>query len=63
MGIFWNLYQQSQISDHRSRADSLKGRVDQLERELHETRATVNELLHLLEEHFGKDIDGDGQVG
>jgi uncharacterized coiled-coil DUF342 family protein len=63
MGLFWNLYQQSQISEHRSRADSLDERVRQLERDLDETRATVRELLRVLEEHFGKDIDGDGRVG
>lgn len=63
MGLFWNLIQQSQISEHNTRADSLEQRVDRLERELAQTRRTLNELLRLLEEHVGKDIDGDGRVG
>ena len=63
MGLFWNLIQQSQISEHRTRADSLEDRLARVVREMHETRATLNELLRVLEEHFGKDIDGDGRVG
>ena len=42
MGLFWDLMQQSQISDQRQRADSLEDRVAWLEEELYHTR----ELLH-----------------
>ncbi len=63
MGLFWDLMQQSQISDQRGRADSLEGRVSQLEAELHETRQLVHRLVSVLEKEYGKDIDGDGRVG
>ena len=63
MGLFWDLMQQSQISDQRGRADSLEGRVSQLETELRETRQLVHKLVSVLEKEYGKDIDGDGRVG
>ena len=63
MGLFWDLMQQSQISDQRGRADSLEGRVSQLESDLHETRQLVHRLVSILEKEYGKDIDGDGRVG
>ncbi len=63
MGLFWDLMQQSQISEQRGRADSLEGRVSQLEAELHETRQLVHRLVSVLEKEYGKDIDGDGRVG
>lgn len=63
MGLFWDLIQQSQISDQSSRADSLEQRVQRLERELAETRATLNELLKILEQHVGRDLDNNGRVG
>ena len=63
MGLFWDLMQQSQISDQRKRASSLEGRVSQLETELHETRELVHRLVSVLEKEYGKDIDGDGRVG
>ena len=63
MGLFWDLMQQSQISEQRGRAESLEGRVSQLEAELHETRQLVHRLVSVLEKEYGKDIDGDGRVG
>jgi hypothetical protein len=63
MGLFWDLMQQSQISDQRGRADSLEGRVRQVEHELIETRQLVHKLISTLEREYGKDLDGDGQVG
>ena len=63
MGLFWDLMQQSQISEQRGRADSLEGRVSQLENELYETRQLVYKLVSVLEKEFGKDVDGDGRVG
>ena len=63
MGLFWDLIQQNQISDQRTRAASLAARVDELERELAQTRQTLHGLLLRLEEHLGEDIDGDGVVG
>jgi hypothetical protein len=63
MGLFWDLMQQSQISEQRNRADSIEGRVRQLEIELYETRKLLHNLVSVLEKEYGKDIDGDGKVG
>ncbi len=63
MGLFWDLIQQSQISDQRSRAASLEERVQRLESDLANTQATVHELLQRLETHLGEDLDRDGSVG
>ena len=63
MGLFWDLIQQSQISEQRGRADSLEERVNQLENELYETRQLLHKLVSILEKEYGKDIDGDGRVG
>ena len=63
MGLFWDLIQQSQISDQASSTASLEDRVDRLEAQLHEVQQLQLTLLKTLEKHFGQDIDGDGQVG
>ena len=63
MGLFWDLIQQSQISEQRGRADSVEERVKQLEDELYETRQLLHKLVSILEKEYGKDIDGDGRVG
>ena len=63
MGLFWDLMQQSQISDQQGRADSLEGRVRQLEQELRDTRQQLHTLVSILEKEYGRDIDGDGRVG
>jgi len=62
MGLFWDLIQQSQISDQQSSTASLEDRVDRLEAQLHEVQQLQLTLLKTLEKHFGQDIDGDGQV-
>lgn len=63
MGLFWDLMQQSQLSDHSRRSDSLEHRVGQLERELDDTRQLLRTLIERLETHLGQDIDGDGKIG
>ena len=63
MGLFWDLMQQSQISDQKRHASSLEMRVQYLTEDLRETRKTLCQLIKLLEEKFGQDIDGDGKVG
>ena len=63
MGLFWDLYQQSQISTQSSRADSLEARVERLERELSELKQRQTDLLFVLERHFGQDINQDGKIG
>ncbi|MCZ6602293.1 MAG: hypothetical protein O6952_04740 [Planctomycetota bacterium] len=63
MGLFWDLMQQSQISEQRSQSASLEARVGTLENDSRQTQALLNQLLQLLEERFGQDIDGDGRIG
>lgn len=63
MGLFWDLMQQSQISDQRSRADTLEERVSYLEGELYRAQTQLHHLVSILEKEFGKDIDGDGEIG
>lgn len=63
MGLFWNLIQQSQISDQREKASSLEERVDILENALWQTRQTLHSLVVLLEKEYGRDIDGDDKIG
>jgi Tfp pilus assembly protein PilN len=63
MGLFWDLVQQSQISEQSERAGSLENRVEQLENELHKTRELLHKLVTVLEKEYDKDIDGDGRIG
>ena len=63
MGLFWDLLQQSQISEQRGKADNLDARVRQLEGELQRVQRTLRDLVVLLEERFGEDIDRDGKIG
>jgi hypothetical protein len=63
MGIFWDLIQQSQIHDQKSKAETLEIRVRNLERELYQTREILIKTLKILEEQTGKDINGDGKIG
>uniref|UniRef100_UPI004048D1C8 hypothetical protein n=1 Tax=Roseivirga sp. TaxID=1964215 RepID=UPI004048D1C8 len=63
MGLFWDLIQQSQISDQQTKAESLADRVSNLEIELQQTKDLFDKTLRILEEVVGKDIDGDGITG
>ncbi|PIQ48167.1 MAG: hypothetical protein COW03_11535 [Cytophagales bacterium CG12_big_fil_rev_8_21_14_0_65_40_12] len=63
MGLFWDLIQQSQISDQQTKAESLADRVRNLEIELQRTTDLLHKTLRILEEVVGKDIDGDGITG
>ena len=45
MGLFWDLIQQSQISDQRGKTDSLETRVVNLEIELRRTQETLHSLM------------------
>lgn len=63
MGLFWNLIQQSQISDQRDRTSSIEQRVQYLENAIFQTQKTLHDLVVILEKEYGKDIDGDGCVG
>ncbi|WP_268033040.1 hypothetical protein [Algoriphagus sp. PAP.12] len=63
MGLFWDLIQQSQIHDQKSKAETLEIRVRNLERELYQTREILTKTLKILEEQTGKDLNGDGKIG
>jgi hypothetical protein len=63
MGLFWDLYQQSQISQQGERAAGLETRVAMLESELHRTQELLREVIGRLERHVGQDLDADGRVG
>ena len=63
MGLFWDLVQQSQISEHRDRAESLEARVARLEQENDRLATLVREVIGRLEKHVGVDLDKDGRIG
>ena len=63
MGLFWDLYQQSQIAEHEKRAGTLESRVAALEEELGRTQLLLREVIGRLEKHVGVDLDRDGKVG
>ena len=63
MGLFWDLYQQSQISDHTDRAASLEARVERLEQENDRLAKLLRDVIGRLEKHVGVDLDKDGRVG
>lgn len=63
MGLFWDLYQQSQISQHTERSGALEHRVVQLEDERRRTRPLLREVIGGLEQRLGDDLDRDGWVG
>ena len=68
--MLWDLIQQAQISSAESksraassRAEELERRVARLEEELLATRSQLRRLTEILEQRFGEDLNGDGQVG
>lgn len=63
MGLFWDLIQQSQLEEQKTRAGSLEARVVALEAELAQTRQILSEALRRLESKFGEDLNQDGRVG
>jgi chaperonin cofactor prefoldin len=63
MGFFWDLMQQSQISDQQELASSLEGRVERLEENLRRTNHLLQRLLERLEKQLGEDINRDGRIG
>jgi len=63
MGLFWDLLQQSQISEQRDTTDSLEQRVAAIEAQLRDVQRIQLRLLQTLEEHFQRDFHEDGRVG
>ena len=56
MGMFWELFQQSQIWGNEASTASVEQRVERLEK-------VVQELIKILEKQTGEDINGDGNIG
>jgi hypothetical protein len=63
MGLFWDLYQQSQISRQGERTATVEQRIATLERELSQTQELLHAVIGRLEKHVGVDLDQDGRVG
>jgi hypothetical protein len=63
MGLFWDLLQQSQLSEHRNRADTLERKVHYLEQDLSNVQTVLRNLIIRLEEKYGEDLDDNGIVG
>jgi hypothetical protein len=63
MGLFFDLYQQSQISQHGERQATVEVRVDRLEREVDRLSSLLREVIGRLEKHVGVDLDRDGRIG
>ncbi len=63
MSLIWDLIQQGQLQKTQQHAGSLEQRINQLESELHQTNTTLLDLLRVLEQKFGEDLDRDGRVG
>ena len=63
MGLFWDLYQQSQISQQGERSATLESRVARLEGENERLSMLLREVIGRLEKHVGVDLDADGRIG
>ncbi|MCE5185974.1 MAG: hypothetical protein LLF76_07605 [Planctomycetaceae bacterium] len=63
MGFFWDLLQQSQLTEHSNHAQTLETKVQYLEKDLFKTQCLLRNLIIKLEEKFGEDIDDNGIVG
>ncbi|MFQ5502226.1 MAG: hypothetical protein ACE5EQ_07975 [Phycisphaerae bacterium] len=63
MGLFWDLIQQSQISNQKAQSADLNTRVQRLEDELLQTRQLLHTLVSRMEQHFGEDLNQDGRIG
>jgi hypothetical protein len=63
MGLFWDLYQQSQIGEHTRRSNALEDRVADLERQLDAQQQLLRDVIARLETHVGQDLDADSQIG
>ncbi len=62
MGLFWDLLQQSQISEQSERAQTLEGRVVLLEAQVRGLTKLLRTVIERLEQHLHVDLDDDGKV-
>ncbi len=63
MGLFWDLYQQTQISRQGERSATIEARLEHLENQVDHLTALLHEIVGRLEKHVGVDLDEDGRVG
>ena len=63
MGLFWDLYQQSQITQHSERQATVEVRLERVEQEVNRLSTLLREVIGRLEKHVGVDLDSDGRVG
>lgn len=63
MGLFWDLYQQSQISQHAERTASVETRVQALEERMQRIETLLHAVIGRLEVHLNTDLNRDGQIG
>lgn len=63
VGLFWDLYQQSQISRQGERSANMEARMDNLERNVDRLATLLRDVIGRLEENVGTDLDKDGKVG
>ncbi len=63
MGLFWDLYQQSQINRQGERAATMEQRMEFVERDVQDMRRLLRDVIQRLEQHVGVDLDKDGRVG
>jgi hypothetical protein len=63
VGLFWDLMQQSQISEQRDRATTIEQRVEQLESRMLHMERLLHDVLRRLETTLGEDLDRDGRIG
>ena len=63
MGLFIDLFQQSQLRQQSQRSTDLEQRVRTLEQELFVTRTLLRDLIQRPDQHVGKDLNADGKIG
>jgi len=63
MGLFWDLYQQSQITTQADRTATVEQRIERLEADMRRTQQIVRAVIERLEKQVGVDLDDDGRIG
>ena len=63
MGVFWDLWQESELEYQSNLTHSLEDRVENLENTLQATIDVLQKVVVALEKEHNKDFDGDGQIG
>ncbi len=63
MGLVWNVVQQRQIAAERQKTMSIEEKVKHLEDQLGKTQQDLVQLIRILENKMGEDLDHDGKIG